>query len=158
MARKTLDPSQVIRCDILIDRQLNPELFDAVAKITGARSRASFVRNCAEKYLVMPKGQQLMQANGVAFHIPSGNPHNTDVILSSGAVESHRNPPPEQRRPPQPNSNHAGQKSAAGETGVPDGILAGSNVPLSTPSPVRHKRAGSAALASMLSNATPGLS
>ena len=161
MARRVRDESRWLRLDLLIDRQLNPELFEAVSKIKDGRRRADFLRGCAEKYLVMPKAPQWVPAGGVTFPQSLDKPQEMAPSLSSQGAVSHM----------ARDSRDDGSSRIAGRASVPPspaptqsqsspqsaGVRQNESPSLTAIAPERHKRPGAAALARALPGGTPGL-
>lgn len=151
------EPDQLLQCDMSIDRQIHPELYGEVSKIKDPRRRATFIRVCAEKYLVMKaasEGPQGFAGNGVTYHATGGKSHSTNVLLTTppvvsntaGGVREHHPAVEREITPPAAAKRHPGQAEANDQSML-----------LTTGSVVSNKKSGSATLASVLGGMTPGL-
>lgn len=169
--RKPLGPG-VIRADTLVDGQLHPELHHAMAQIDDPRRRCSFLRICAEKYIILHRPDLLQ---GLATHSPqppsgtynggrgksqNSSPALTDeAAVSAGATErAHQATHPgggQSRSDMSPNP----QETTPAPSRVPVSPVSARSSPpaLTTPRAVSAGGRGSAALAGALGHTTPGL-
>lgn len=161
-----------IRCDIVIDRQIHPELFESLSKISDTRRRASFLRICAEKYIISQTnsaaytaGLQRYSDGHVSYQPAPGKAQLSPTALTA---RTHVSAVPDERgqhTPPGSEGLTTPHPSLmAPETATPDAAPVQSNLESTTPpvsltarSLVSTKQGGASMLAGVLGDMTPGL-
>lgn len=150
----------LIRLDLYIDPDLHPELFRTLTRISEGKRRAAYVKNCAEKFLLLEKtmfaghGMPSFDDSSATYLHGNGKLQKSAMQLTGDASVSssdvadsthHDEVLPKQRgvQPPATQSREQTGKKPA--------------MRITTTAVVSSNNRGSAALAGVLDEMTPGL-